>query len=92
MKVTVNIDCTPEEARRFMGLPDVAPMQEEMMTYIRERMMSNLQSMEPETFVKTWLPMSVQGFEQIQKLFWQQMSGMAQGAGKSDEDKEGGGN
>lgn len=23
MKVTVEVDCTPEEARRFMGLPDV---------------------------------------------------------------------
>ena len=23
MKVTVEFDCTPEEARRFMGLPDV---------------------------------------------------------------------
>lgn len=23
MKMTVEIDCTPEEARRFMGLPDV---------------------------------------------------------------------
>ena len=24
MKVTVDIDCTPEEARRFMGLPDLS--------------------------------------------------------------------
>lgn len=24
MKVNVEIDCTPEEARRFMGLPDVS--------------------------------------------------------------------
>jgi hypothetical protein len=23
MKMTIEIDCTPEEARRFMGLPDV---------------------------------------------------------------------
>ena len=23
MKITVDIDCTPEEARRFLGLPDV---------------------------------------------------------------------
>jgi len=23
MKVTIEIDCTPDEARRFMGLPDV---------------------------------------------------------------------
>ena len=24
MKITVDIDCTPEEARRFLGLPDVS--------------------------------------------------------------------
>ena len=23
MKISIDIDCTPEEARRFMGLPDV---------------------------------------------------------------------
>ncbi len=27
MKVTIEIDCTPIEARQFMGLPDVQPMQ-----------------------------------------------------------------
>ena len=31
MKVTVDIDCTPEEARTFFGLPDVKPMQKAMM-------------------------------------------------------------
>ena len=26
MKVTFDIDCTPEEARRFLGFPDLAPV------------------------------------------------------------------
>ena len=26
MKVTVDVDCTPEEARRFLGLPDLTPV------------------------------------------------------------------
>jgi hypothetical protein len=26
MKVTVDVDCTPEEARRFLGLPDLSPV------------------------------------------------------------------
>ena len=30
MKVNVEIDCTPEEARAFFGLPDVAPLQEKL--------------------------------------------------------------
>lgn len=28
MKVTVEADCTPEEARRFLGLPDVSQANE----------------------------------------------------------------
>ncbi|MDZ4735977.1 MAG: DUF6489 family protein, partial [Rhodospirillaceae bacterium] len=38
MKVTIDIDCTPEEARAFMGLPDVAPLQARMLAEIEARM------------------------------------------------------
>ena len=31
MKVTVEVDCTPEEGRQFLGLPDVGPMQQAAM-------------------------------------------------------------
>ncbi len=75
MKVTIDIDCTPEEARAFMGLPDVKAMQESMMKEVEERMRANLQSMDPETMFKTWLPASMQSFEQMQKMFWSQMTG-----------------
>ena len=37
MKVTIDVDCTPEEARAFLGLPDVQPLQEEMMAALRDR-------------------------------------------------------
>lgn len=75
MKITVDIDCTPEEARTFLGLPDVKPMQEAMMTQIQERMTATLSAMEPEAMLKTWLPAGVQGMEQLQKMFWNQFAG-----------------
>lgn len=75
MKVTIDIDCTPEEARTFMGLPDVKPMQETMMKEVEDRMRANLQAMDPETMFKTWLPAGIQSFEQMQKMFWSQMTG-----------------
>ena len=31
MKIKIDVDCTPQEARAFLGLPDVAPMQKAMM-------------------------------------------------------------
>ena len=74
MKITINVDCTPEEARHFFGLPDVKPMQDALMQQIQDRMSANLQAMEPEAMLKTWLPASLQGFEQMQKVFWTQMT------------------
>ena len=37
MKFTVDVDCTPDEARRFFGLPDVTALQEKMMKEIEKR-------------------------------------------------------
>lgn len=73
MKVTFNIDCTPEEARKFFGLPDVVPMQEMMMKEIEAKMQDNIQNLDPESFMKTWMPATIQGWGEMQKLFWAQM-------------------
>jgi hypothetical protein len=75
MKIKIDIDCTPAEARGFLGLPDVAPLQAEMMTAVQERMMKALAGMDPEALMKMWLPAGAQGFEQMQKAFWDQFVG-----------------
>jgi hypothetical protein len=75
MKITVDVDCTPAVARAFLGLPDVAPMQAALMAEIEKQMKANLQAMEPEALFKTWLPATIQNWEQLQKLFWNQMAG-----------------
>jgi hypothetical protein len=79
MKITIDVDCTPEEARAFLGLPDVAPMQAAVMEELRERMSAGLEAMDPETLMKTWMPLGLQGLEQAQKTFWSQMSQAAGG-------------
>lgn len=73
MKITINVDCTPEEARSFLGLPDVRPLQASMMDEAEKRMRAGMDAMDPETLMKTWMPVGVQGFEQLQKMFWAQM-------------------
>ena len=75
MKITVDVDCTPEEARAFLGLPDVKPMQEQLMWELQERMAANIRAMEPEAMLRTWLPATLKGFEQIQEMFISQMTG-----------------
>lgn len=73
MKFNFDIECTPEEARRFLGLPDIAPMQEAMMKELENRIAENLRALDPETLVKTWMPMTMQGWGDMQKMFWAQM-------------------
>lgn len=81
MKIHVDIDCTPDEARRFLGLPDVAPMQTAVMDELQNRMLAGLQAMDPEQLMQTWmqgvLPAGLQSWDQMQKAFWAQMSSMA---------------
>jgi hypothetical protein len=75
MKVTVDVECTPEEARTFLGLPDVKPMQEHLIRELQERMAANIRAMEPETMLRTWLPATLKGFEQMQEIFMSHMTG-----------------
>lgn len=86
MKIHFDIDCTPQEARTFLGLPDVEPMQEALMAELQKRMMANLQAMEPEQLFKIWLPAGLQGWEQLQKAFWSRMSaaGERKGGGRDE--------
>lgn len=91
MKIKIDIDCTPEEARHFLGLPDVAPMQAVLMAQIQERLEANMKAMDPDTLLKTWLPAGMQGWEQMQKAFWSQMgSGMGGMTGGKSGKTEGG--
>jgi hypothetical protein len=74
MKFNFDVECTPEEARRFFGLPDVLPMQKRMMEELEQRMADNIRAMEPEAFIKSWFPTSsMQGWQDMQKMFWSQM-------------------
>jgi hypothetical protein len=80
MKISLDIDCTPEELRGFFGLPDVQPMQEELLKEVAERLRASLNALDPETLLKTWLPAGLKGFEQLQEMFLRQMGG----AGRAD--------
>lgn len=45
MKVTIEIDMTPEELRRFFGLPNVEGLQEEMLKMAQQQMTESGQTM-----------------------------------------------
>jgi hypothetical protein len=88
MKITIDVDCTPEEARRFLGLPDVAPVQAALMKGLEERLTAYLAAADPEVLLKSWAPAGLQGWEQLQKMFWGGLAGATPGKG-SDSEPEG---
>ncbi len=88
MKITIDVDCTPDEARRFLGLPDLAPMQEVLIRQMQEQMSANLAAMDPEMMIKTWLPMGLQGLEQMQRVFWESMASAGQSGGAKPDKPE----
>jgi hypothetical protein len=69
MKVHLEFDMTPEEARKLMGLPDVTAMQKKLVTEMERRMMAALDSTaDPEAILKTWFTWGNQGMEQFQRF------------------------
>jgi hypothetical protein len=75
VKINIDLDCTPEEARAFLGLPDLKPMQDQVLQEVQQRMIANVRAMDPEEMLRTWLPATVKGFEQVQALL-AQMAGL----------------
>lgn len=87
MKFIITIEATPEEARHFVGLPDLKPMQDALMLQIQERIGSALSAMEPSEIVKTWLPVGIQGIEHLQKMIWNQVASVVPGGKEKDAKK-----
>ena len=75
MKVNITMDMTPQEARAFMGLPDVAPIQQRMMDEMQGRMKAAFDAGDPEAMMRAWMPFfngagGAEAFQQFQKFFW----------------------
>jgi len=69
MKVNIEIDCTPLEARQFIGLPDVQPMQTAVMEKLQQQMMTNIQSVSPEALMQSWFTFDPKLAERFQDMF-----------------------
>lgn len=82
MKMTIEVDCTPEEARRFMGLPDVSALNEALVAEMQSRMSANLQALSPDELMKNWMSFGAGAQEQFRKLMEAGLSA-ASGAGKA---------
>ncbi|MEJ7932700.1 DUF6489 family protein [Sphingobium sp. AN558] len=81
MKVTVDVDCTPAEARAFLGLPDVSPIHDK---YVKT-MLDNLDGIgsieQMETMFKSFSPMGDAGVRLFKQMMDIGLSGALAGKG-----------
>ncbi len=69
MRMTIDIDCTPEEARRLFGLPDVSAVNEMIVAEMNRQAKENLENLgNPETLMNQWMNAGGKGFEQFQQM------------------------
>jgi hypothetical protein len=74
MKIRLDLEATPAELRAFFGLPDVEPLQRELMDRIRENMLAGMQGFDPMSLMKPFLPSNLQSIEALQRSFWEAFS------------------
>ncbi|HEY1301130.1 MAG TPA: DUF6489 family protein [Stellaceae bacterium] len=79
MKISLDVECTPEEARKFFGLPEVQALQEALLKEVQERLSANIKAMDPKAMLEAWLPGTLKGFEQLREMFMAQMAGGSSG-------------
>ncbi len=66
----INIEMTPEEARKMMGFPDLEPIQTAMMDKMQEHMEEYFASMSnPEAMFNKLMPMGIQALESYQNFY-----------------------
>lgn len=76
MKMNINVDCTPEEARAFLGLPDVSPIHDKYVQTMLETMDGTNSAEQMEKLFSAISPMG----DASMRLFRQMMDiGLASG-------------
>jgi hypothetical protein len=87
MKMHIEIDMTPDEARKFLGLPDVTKLQDKMLAEMEKRMKAAVDVNDPEAMLKAWMPLGGQGFEQFQRFMFDSARRATGAATRKEADK-----
>lgn len=81
MKAKVEVECTPEEARAFLGLPDVTELNQYMVGEMKKR----IDASAPEELMKSWVSFGGQAQEQFMKMMGAAATRGFSGGAKSGE-------
>jgi Family of unknown function (DUF6489) len=90
MKLNVEVDLTPEELRRALGLPDLTEVHDAYLSQVKTMMKQGVTPDMVETMVKNWMPMGGQGLGLVTDLLGAFAGGKLSGGKTSDAAKKGG--
>ena len=82
MKFRIEAECTPAEARSFLGLPDVSGLNDHLVGEMKKRIDANVAMLQPEELVRSWMSLGGQAQEQFMKMVTT-ATGVGRGAGKA---------
>ena len=77
MKMTIEVDCSPAEARAFLGLPDVSPINDQLVAEMQKRIGGNMSMLQPEELMKNWMAFGGQATEGFRALMTAAVGGAA---------------
>ena len=81
MDIEIKVHCTPEEARTFLGLPDVQPLQQEMMERVATIMREGMTPTDAFNMMKPFLAPNTQAIDAMQQAFFKAFAaGMPRGS------------
>ena len=75
MQVNVTVDCSPHEARAFLGLPDLTPLHAVYLEKMKGIVEQGVKPEDVERLYRAWGTGMSEGLEQFQRLFWNAASG-----------------
>lgn len=68
MKMNITVECTPEEARAFLGLPDIRSVNEALVNSVKQRIEQNIEMVSPEFYLKQWYSMGGQATDSFMQM------------------------
>ena len=87
MKVTIDLDITPEEMRKILGLPDVQEFQKELLEQVRAQVEAGAEGYDPMTLMKPYLPGSA-SMDQFQRMMMQMITSYTGADKKADNNSD----
>lgn len=87
MKFHIDVEMTPAEVRKLMGLPDLEALQQRMLDDIQARIAQGVEGYDPMELMQPYLKTSLAGMDMMQRLF---AAGMGAAGAKTQTSGSGG--